>query len=439
MTQATTLLGLQIGDYQLVEFLGAGGMGEVYRAVHTRLNRPVAVKVLHKTRSPNTFVERFRNEARIQADLKHPNIVTLYDFVEYDGRLCIIMEYVDGPSLDVRIRQEGRVPVDEALRLFQPVVEALNYTHRQGVVHRDVKPHNVKISRNGEVKLLDFGIAKGEMTPGLTAVGAVVGTPEYLSPEQLRGKPADPRSDVWALGVMLYEMVTGTIPFEAPSLIDLYRKIDEADYARPSSLASGVPPSLEALVARCLQRRPANRYQSAGALLADVKRCAGELEARAPRRSTVTQILTRLKNPLAGRSQTGVPRLRLPRLKGLSLNGFVASVEQYWHYYVAGLAAVLLLVVVMAVLPALQNGSAVGPQTEDNLGPPHTVMIEAIGMTADVYRDGQRVGTTPYSLQTRIGEHVELTLRHEGYHDELLDFDVTVNTKSITVPLRRNQ
>ena len=196
MTQTATLLGLQIADYQLVEFLGAGGMGEVYRAVDTRSNRSVAVKVLHKTRGNATFVERFRNEARIQADLKHPSIVTLYDFIEYEGRLCMIMEYIDGLSLDARIHQTGRLPVAEALRIFQPIVEALDYTHRKGVIHRDIKPHNVKISQRGEVKLMDFGIAKGKSSPGLTAVGTVIGTPEYLSPEQLRGKLADPRSDV---------------------------------------------------------------------------------------------------------------------------------------------------------------------------------------------------------------------------------------------------
>ena len=420
MTQTATLLGSQIGDYQLVEFLGAGGMGEVYRAVHTRLNRSVAVKVLHRTRGNATFVERFRNEARIQADLKHPNIVMLYDFIEYEERLCIIMEYIDGPSLDARIRQAGRLPVAEALRVFQPVVEALDYTHRQGVVHRDVKPHNVKISRRGAVKLLDFGIARGEASPGLTAVGAVVGTPEYLSPEQLRGKPADPRSDVWALGVLLYEMVTGRIPFEAPSLINLYKKIDEADYARPSTLASGVPPALEALVARCLQRRPANRYQTAGELLQDVKRCADELATQASRRPSL-------------------PRLHLPRLKRPHLQRVIASIEQYWHYYVIGLAAVLLVVVVLALRPSIIGGGAHGAETELPSGFVHIVTIDVTGMSADVYRDGQRLGTTPYSLETRIGEHVELTLRQDGYHDETLSFDVMASRRNFTATLRRKR
>jgi len=432
MTQTATLLGLQIGDYQLVEFLGAGGMGEVYRAVHTRLNRSVAVKVLHKARGNATFVERFRNEARIQADLKHPNIATLYDFIEYEGRLCIIMEYIDGPSLDARIRQAGRLPVAEALRIFQPVVEALDYTHRQGVIHRDIKPHNVKISRRGEVKLLDFGIAKGESSPGLTAVGAVVGTPEYLSPEQLRGKPADPRSDVWALGVLLYEIVTGRVPFEAPSLIDLYKKIDEADYARPSTLASGVPRALEALVARCLQRRPANRYQTAGELLQDVKRCADKLAAQASRGSTLTQIRTRLKSPVAGRSRPSPPRLKRPILQRV-----FASIEHYWRYYMIGLVAVLLVVVGIAVRPLIQGGGSNGPEPDIHHDTDHTVTIEVNGRPAYVYRDGVRLGVTPYSLQTWIGEHVELTLRRDGYHDYTLDFDVMASTKSFTETLQR--
>lgn len=430
MTQTATLLGLQIGDYQLVEFLGAGGMSEVYRAVDTRRNRSVAVKVLHKARGHATFVERFRNEARIQADLKHPNIVMLYDFIEYEGRLCIIMEYIDGSSLDARIRQTGRLPAVEALRIFRPVVEALDYTHRKGVIHRDIKPHNVKISRRGEVKLLDFGIAKGKSSPGLTAVGTVIGTPEYLSPEQLRGKPADPRSDVWALGVLLYEIVTGRIPFETSSLIDLYKKIDEADYARPSTLASSVPPALEALIVRCLQRRPAHRYQTAGELLQDVKRCADELATPTSRGPILTQIRTRLKSPVAGRSRPSLPRLKRPILQRV-----FASIEHYWRYYMIGLVAVLLVVVVIAVRPLIQGGGSrqtdVRPETD------HTVTIDVIGMKADVYRDGQRLGSTPYSLPVRLGDHVELILRRDGYYDKEMVFDVTASRKDYTETLQR--
>jgi serine/threonine protein kinase len=194
------MISTTIGEYRILDRVGAGGMGEVYRAVHPKLGRNVAVKVLSNVSRRDDFGAQFLNEARIQAGLHHPNIATLYDFLECSGQACIVMEYVDGLTLAERISKAGPIPQAEALRIFRDVVAAVRYIHSHGIIHRDIKPHNIKISSAGEVKLLDFGIAKAETTPRFTAAGKVIGTFEYLSPERLRGCAADVRSDIWAQG-----------------------------------------------------------------------------------------------------------------------------------------------------------------------------------------------------------------------------------------------
>ena len=228
------LLHSSIGDYRLVDFVGAGGMGEVYRAIHLKLGRVVAIKVLTQgDRTPN-LIERFHNEARLHSRLQHPRIATLHDFLEVSGQTCIVMEYVDGQSLDEHIKLAGRLPAPDALRIFRGIVEGVVYIHSNGIIHRDIKSNNIKITAGGEVKLLDFGIARADSSPKLTVVGDVVGTFQYLSPEQLTGGTADLRSDIWALGVLLYEMLSGDVPFDATSIGALYEKITRSDY-QPAS------------------------------------------------------------------------------------------------------------------------------------------------------------------------------------------------------------
>jgi serine/threonine protein kinase len=265
------MIGEVVGDYHIVAFLGAGGMGEVYRAVHTASGQPAAVKILTAaSRHPN-FTARFLNEARIQAGLRHPNIVAFYHSLEFRGRPCIIMECVDGPTLIERIRARGALPWREALPIFRAVVEAITHIHAHGVVHRDIKANNIKINSRGQVKLLDFGLARSELTPRLTAAGKVVGTLEYLSPEQIKGEVADARSDIWALGVLLYEMLTGRVPFRAPATVELYKQIVNGGYAAPSELSPEVPRRLDEVIQRCLEKEPAGRYQSAQELLRDTR------------------------------------------------------------------------------------------------------------------------------------------------------------------------
>src|SRR5215471_18975688 len=283
------MIGTTIGEYRVLDHLGAGGMGEVYRAIHSKIGRVVAVKVLTSAGHNPAMTDRFLNEARIQAGLHHPNIATLYDFCEFQGQPCIIMEYVDGQTLELRIKSFGRLPRSEAVFIIQAVAHAIKYIHDHGIVHRDIKSNNIKITAAGDVKLLDFGIAKSASTPSLTLDGSVVGTLQYLSPEQIRGGNADARSDIWALGVVLYEMVTGRAPFEATTIGDLCDKITKASYTAPSMLCGGLPREIESIISRCLKKNPADRYQSMKEMLGSLMEVAKKVST--PRLSSVDQRL----------------------------------------------------------------------------------------------------------------------------------------------------
>ncbi|HWP42943.1 MAG TPA: serine/threonine-protein kinase, partial [Blastocatellia bacterium] len=281
----SNLLNATIGEYRIVGTIGAGGMGEVYRAVHNKIGRVAAVKVLSQaTRSPE-FVDRFLNEARIQASLQHPNIATLYDFLEFNNQPCIIMEFVEGQTLTEYIGMRGALHLAEAVPIFRAVVEALAYVHDRGIIHRDIKSNNIKITPTGQVKLLDFGIAKSGSSPALTVAGGFVGTLQYVSPEQFTGGIADARSDVWALGVLLYEMVTGRLPFDATTIGKLYEQINAAAYTPASAVIANLPREIEAIIGRCLRRNPAERYQKAGQLLEDVCRLQSQPAPAPPRRT----------------------------------------------------------------------------------------------------------------------------------------------------------
>ncbi len=266
-----TLLG---GRYRLEAPLGAGGMAQVHRGTDTVLGRPVAIKVLSPHYAGDAeFVARFRREAQAAARLNHPNVVGVYDTGSDDGTHYIVMEYVEGRTLADFLERNGKLPPWQAVELAEAVCRALEVAHRQGVIHRDIKPGNIMVTRSGEVKVMDFGIARiadGAETVAQTA--AVLGTASYLSPEQARGEPVDERSDIYSLGVVLYEMLTGRPPFTGDSPVAVaYRHVNEPPEP-PSRLAPDVPPDLEAVVMRCLAKNPENRYGSAEDLRADLER-----------------------------------------------------------------------------------------------------------------------------------------------------------------------
>ncbi|HJV05434.1 MAG TPA: protein kinase, partial [Actinomycetota bacterium] len=258
--------------YEVRSTLGRGGMAQVYRATDRVLGRTVAVKVLSRRFSEDRrFVARFRREAQASAGLNHPHVVSVFDTGSHDGVHYIVMEYVEGETLGAILAREGPLPLDRAARIAADVAEALESAHRQGLVHRDVKPGNVMIDRQGRVKVVDFGIARAAADDTLTQTGTVLGTASYLSPEQARGDRVDARSDVYSLGCVLYEMVTGRTPFAADSSVAMaFRHVNE-EPRPPSELRPEVPAELDAVVMRALEKEPDHRFRSAaemrGALL----------------------------------------------------------------------------------------------------------------------------------------------------------------------------
>jgi hypothetical protein len=254
------------GRYRLEGRLGFGGMSTVHRAVDLRLERQVAVKLLaeHLAEDP-TFVSRFQREAQAAARLVHPNIVQVFDSGqdERTGQYFIVMEYIEGSSCAEILRDDGWVEVEEAIDIVEQACEGLHYAHRNGVVHRDVKPGNLLRAREGEVKLADFGIAKATEQSSITQVGSVLGTAAYLAPEQARGEEAGPSADLYALGVVTYQLISGRLPYDATSLTELALKQQKEEPATLDTLVAAVGPELADSVAIALALDPRDRYQTA--------------------------------------------------------------------------------------------------------------------------------------------------------------------------------
>jgi serine/threonine-protein kinase len=254
------------GRYRLEGRLGFGGMSTVHLAVDQRLERQVAVKLLaeHLADDP-TFVSRFQREAQAAARLVHPNIVQVFDSGQDDstGQYFIVMEYIQGSSCAEILRDDGWVEVDEAISIIDQACEGLHYAHRHGVVHRDVKPGNLLRAREGDVKLADFGIAKATEQSSITQVGSVLGTAAYLAPEQARGEEAGPRADLYALGVVTYQLISGRLPYEATSLTELALKQQQEEPPTLDTLVAAVGPELADAVAIALALDPQERYQTA--------------------------------------------------------------------------------------------------------------------------------------------------------------------------------
>jgi serine/threonine-protein kinase len=269
--------------YELEELVGTGGMSSVFRAHDRLLDRKVALKILHQQYSGDgEYVERFRREARSVAALSHPNIVTVIDRGEHEGRQFIVFEYVDGENLKRLIERRGPAPVATVLELGMQIARGLSFAHQQGLVHRDVKPQNVLLNGDGQAKVTDFGIARSlDVQHGMTQTGTVLGTSDYIAPEQAQGQRVDEHTDVYSLGVVIYELLTGEVPFPAENFVAVaMRHINEPPPPirdkRPD-----VPPRVEAAVQRAMAKDPADRFQTMADFCRELDACLAELQSGA--------------------------------------------------------------------------------------------------------------------------------------------------------------
>ena len=258
------MIGSVVGNYKIIDKIGEGGMGSVFKGVDLMLEREVAIKMLRPelARQPNV-VERFRTEAVTLAKLNHPNVATLHSFFRQADDFFMVMEFVRGETLDDVIRAQGAMQCDQAIELFCMALEGIDHAHQMGIVHRDIKPANMMLTETGSIKVMDFGIARVLGTDRMTKAGHLIGTVEYMSPEQVRGEETDARSDIYSLGTLLYEMLTGRVPFNSTSEYELMRCQIEDAPTPPRALAPQVPVAVEQAIMCALSKKPEARYQSA--------------------------------------------------------------------------------------------------------------------------------------------------------------------------------
>jgi hypothetical protein len=350
------LIGRKLGKYSLESSLGEGGMAAVFRSHHPQFDRPVAIKILPPTVGQDPgFRTRFEREGRTIAGLNHPNIIRVYDIDEADGLFYMVMDLLPGGTLEARLR-EGRLDRKWSTDVILKMAEALDYAHTRGVIHRDIKPSNILLDADGAPVLADFGIAKlvrNEGDPNLTAAGMVMGTPAYMAPEQLTGQPPDSRSDIYSLGVVLYQLLTGHAPFTGDTTAVISGHLTRQP-PPPRELVPDLPPALDAVVLQALAKQPEHRFRSAGVFAQALRSAADDLEpglvrvasaardAAAPAFSGISlpaSGTTTLVSPAALTAGQQVAKYLPVALAGLGLLLVVSLILKYW-----------LLVTLLAVL-----------------------------------------------------------------------------------------
>ncbi len=326
MSTDTNLTGHVFATRYLFERkLGSGGMADVWLAEDQELGRRVAVKILHgRYANDEQFVERFRREATHAAGLSHPNIVSIFDRGVAEGSYYIVMEYVEGRTLKELITSRGPCPIPVAISYTRQILAAVRYAHRNGIIHRDIKPHNVIVDREGRVKVADFGIARAGASE-MTEAGSIVGTAQYLSPEQARGAPVEESSDLYSTGVVLYEILTGTVPFTGETPVEIAMKHLSQPPGAPSALRSEIPHDLDLVVLRALAKEPADRYRSAEEMDRDL-----ELVARGEAVGRDTE--TAATMVLAGAGATAITTAQAPPRQQRTPVASYGGAERYRAY-----------------------------------------------------------------------------------------------------------
>lgn len=338
--------------YRIVDKIGVGGMADVYLGEDTLLGRQVAIKVLHANfANDDEFVTRFKREAQAAGKLNHPNIVNMYD-VGFDQDLhYIVMEYVDGETLKEYITRHGRLSIDEAVKFTIAIAEGLEHAHTMGIVHCDIKPHNVIITRTGRVKVTDFGIARAmNATNTVMYTNSILGSAHYLSPEQASGKPVDGNTDIYSLGVVLYEMLTGRVPFEGETPIAVALKHVREKVAPPTRYNPSIPPLLEAVVMKALSKNPTDRFDSISDMISDLRLSQGFTMGKTQRHEPydfATQMIPAV-DPEALKDFSTIQEERTDEGQKKSMLSKIASIPQ--KYIVLGAAVIFLVAFLGAFL-----------------------------------------------------------------------------------------
>lgn len=407
----------RVGRYEIVDRLGAGGMGVVYLATDPMLRREVAIKVLPAA-DDSELRERFLREARSVAALRHPNIVAIYDIGEEQGKLFIAMERVDGLSMAEAIRAGAPYPIERKLRLMLDLCASLGYAHKQGIIHRDVKPGNLMIAADGTLKVLDFGLARlvSAADSGLTQSGAVIGTPSYMSPEQVSGAPIDHRSDIFSVGLVLYEWLSLQRAFAGESIPTVLHDIVHKQPTPLRVLMPSLDPQLAAMVDRALQKDPARRYRSLDEMAGDLQRVLAGQPGAGPEASTVILDQRDTATVAPGVSPSARPSWRAARVAALVVATLSAGgLSAYVWYRPLATPAPPEIVQLESPVPAPANatpeprlpaGSAVMAMDREVVSidvlPWARVRIVPVGHTAPVPKEAL---LTPFSVELAPGAY----------------------------------
>src|SRR6266511_1503525 len=368
MAVSDTLLNtLFDGRYRIVRKLGTGGMANVYLAEDEVLGRRVAIKILNDRHAgDDQFVERFRREAKNAASLSHPNIVSIYDRGEAEGTYYIAMEYLDGRSLKELIVARGPAPIHLAVDYTRQILAAMRFAHRHGIVHRDIKPHNVLVDGEGRLKVTDFGIARAGVSQ-MTEAGSIIGTAQYLSPEQAKGAPVDQTSDLYSVGVVLYELLTGVVPFSGDTPVEIAMKHLSAIPEPPSVKRAEVPRDLDLVVMRALAKDPTERYHSAEEMDADLRRVSRGVAISPATEEAATAIISR-PPPTAVTEITPRTREAAPYAPPAAYYDYDEPRRRaFWPWFVAFLF----------VVAAVVGGYFLYDQIQDQLSGSKTVAVES--------------------------------------------------------------